>query len=79
MFTEPSVSTEASCLTKALFFANLPAARERAMFTCAGNHCGTIAAAIPTAKINASCKEKFANNAIIINITLRINVPIVSL
>ena len=37
IFTHHSVSTEASCFTNALFLANLPAAKESAMFTCAGS------------------------------------------
>ncbi len=63
-FTHPSVSTDDNCFTSALFFANLHAANDNAIFTCAGSHCGTIDAAIHIANINASVKEKFAINAI---------------
>jgi len=35
--THQSVSTDANCLTSALFFASLPAANESAILICAGN------------------------------------------
>jgi hypothetical protein len=77
-FTHPNVSTDDNCFTSALFFANLHAANDSAIFTCAGNPCGTIDAAIHMAKINASVTEKFAINAIAINIHHRKTVHILS-
>ncbi|MEI7919979.1 MAG: hypothetical protein WCH65_07680 [bacterium] len=56
--THHNVSTDDNCLTNALFFANLPAAKDSAILTCAGNHSGIIAADTPTAKINASLTLK---------------------
>jgi hypothetical protein len=67
-FTHHRVSTEDNCFISAFFFANLQDASDNATLTCAGNHCGTIAAAIHIANINASVKLKSAANAIIINI-----------
>jgi hypothetical protein len=43
---------------RAFFFASLRDANESAILTCAGNHCGTIAAEIHIAKIKASCRLK---------------------
>jgi hypothetical protein len=58
IFTHHKVSTEASCFIRAFFFASLQDASESAILTCAGNHCGTIAAEIHIAKIKASCRLK---------------------
>jgi hypothetical protein len=77
-FTHPSVSTEESFFTRALLVANLQAASDNAMLTCAGNHSGIMAADTPTAKINASLKLKLANKDMSIRNTKRISVPIVS-
>ena len=76
--THHSVSTDASCFTSALFFANLPAANASATLTCAGNPCGIIDAEIPITKINASLSVKCAKYATMKRATPRINVPIVS-
>lgn len=77
-FTHQSVSTDANCFTSALFLASLHAANDSAILTCAGNPCGIIEAEIPIANMNASLGVKCASREIIIKITQRINVPIVS-
>jgi hypothetical protein len=43
---------------RAFFLASLRDANESAILTCAGNHCGTIAAAIHMAKTKASLMLK---------------------
>jgi hypothetical protein len=57
-FTHHRVSTDASCFIRAFFLASLRDAKESAMLTWAGNHCGTMAAAIHIAKTKASLMLK---------------------
>jgi len=62
----------------AFFFASLRDASESAILTCAGNHCGTIAAAIHIANIKASLMLKLASKAMANKIIQSIIVHIVS-
>ncbi|MEI8252917.1 MAG: hypothetical protein WCG25_04130 [bacterium] len=58
IFIHHRVSTDASCFMRAFFLANLRDASESAILTCAGNHCGTIAAEIHIANTKASWRLK---------------------
>lgn len=78
IFTHPSVSTEANCLTSALFLANLFAAKVSAMLTCVGKPCGIMAIQIPIAKMNDSLNVRSAISDMMRRSTHNIIVPIVS-